>query len=140
MISPDGTGFTVDVKLAKLTDNTIRKFNGTGRLFSMTHPHDGRLIQTFENVTSEYWVLNTDYKNYAVVWSCEETGGNSKREEKSFFLRCLKSNTFFSLESAWILSRSNKFSPEIEAKVISLFPALHLNSTWFRDTEQSEKK
>lgn len=58
----------------------ISRINGTGRLESAVPPIDGRLVVNFNGNDSDYWVLNTDYSNYAVVWSCANVGNNSMRK------------------------------------------------------------
>jgi len=43
----------------------------------------------------DYWVLDTDYENYSVVWSCVNSGGQSLRK---FPYQILIRNQFCSLE------------------------------------------
>lgn len=47
----------------------------------------------------DYWVLDTDYDNFAVVWGCFQPG------------------TLIRAESAWILSREPKLKDTIVRRV-----------------------
>lgn len=58
----------------------VIRINGTARLESTVPPIDGRLIVNFNGNDSDYWVLNTDYNNYAIVWSCANVANNSMRK------------------------------------------------------------
>lgn len=51
------------------------------------------------DVSANYWVLGTDYENYAVVWGCFGVG------------------TTLRAESAWILSRTPQLSAASLAQV-----------------------
>ena len=49
--------------------------------------------------TSNYWILDTDYDNYSIVFSCKNL---SKRK---------------SAEAAWLLSKTRTLNPDISDKV-----------------------
>ncbi|XP_058448744.1 lazarillo protein-like [Malaya genurostris] len=64
----------------------------------------------------DYWILATDYREYAVVWSCRPNGVNS-------------------IESAWVLSRN----PTLESTALVLannVVAANLAKDSFRSTQQ----
>ncbi|XP_050405749.1 apolipoprotein D-like [Patella vulgata] len=50
-----------------------------------------------------YWVLDTDYTTYTVVFSCESLGGLAH------------------IEFAWILTRNNTISDSLKQKVFQIF-------------------
>lgn len=66
-------------------------------------PLVGKLIVAFNKqtpgTTPNYWILDTDYENYAIVWNCV-----SMRNGKS-------------ADVAWILSRTTTLSADVEEKV-----------------------
>jgi lipocalin len=70
---------------------------------------------------SNYWVLSTDYVNYAFVVSCMDLGVNR------------------SLESFWLLSRSFTLSPTIRARADELVTK-HLDSSRIRKTVQDNQQ
>lgn len=68
-------------------------------------PIEGKLNVTFAPVPvpaskANYWILDTDYSNYAVIWGCEQFGNEGK-----------------SAEAAWVLARSTILSPVVQTKV-----------------------
>ncbi|KAK9889509.1 hypothetical protein WA026_004790 [Henosepilachna vigintioctopunctata] len=65
-----------------------------------------------------YWVLDTDYENYALVWSCVDFG-------------------LFNAKNAWILTRARNPTPDIIQKVHSIADKLHVDRTFFSKTDQS---
>ncbi|XP_055639230.1 lazarillo protein-like isoform X1 [Toxorhynchites rutilus septentrionalis] len=65
---------------------------------------------------SDYWVLGTDYTNYALVWSCR--GNNSH-----------------SVESAWVLSRTPVLD-NMSHVYVNILIGTHLKPDSFRMTEQ----
>uniref|UniRef100_A0A336KHH5 CSON009565 protein n=1 Tax=Culicoides sonorensis TaxID=179676 RepID=A0A336KHH5_CULSO len=79
-LNSDNATISVVNQMTILPNKTaILSINGTGRLQSTEPPIDGRLFVNFFGNESDYWVLNTDYNNYAVVWSCANFGNNSMR-------------------------------------------------------------
>lgn len=70
---------------------------------------------------SNYWVLDTDYTSYSVVWSCEQTSPTSYTEY------------------AWVLSREQYMTPEMYARVYRVIAANNINIDDFRFTEQSAR-
>uniref|UniRef100_A0A023EJI8 Apolipoprotein D n=1 Tax=Aedes albopictus TaxID=7160 RepID=A0A023EJI8_AEDAL len=94
-------------------DGTVRVFNSmlippsdtrssiVGRAV-LSYPHKetipAKLLVTFNGVpvASNYWVMDTDYDNFAVVWSCFQVG------------------SLIHTEGAWILSRE----PELDDSIV----------------------
>ncbi|XP_001660233.2 apolipoprotein D [Aedes aegypti] len=97
-------------------DGTVRVFNSmlippndvrssiVGRAvvsYPNKDPVPAKLIVTFNGVpvASNYWVLDTDYDNFSVVWSCFQIGG------------------IIHTQGAWILSREPELSDSIKHRV-----------------------
>ncbi|KAJ9592178.1 hypothetical protein L9F63_001294 [Diploptera punctata] len=68
-------------------------------------------------VDAPYWVLGTDYENYAVVWSCSNFG-------------------LFSTRNAWILTRSRYPPLEIMEKAYSVVDKYGISRAYFIRTDQ----
>lgn len=82
------------------------------------------MIAVFGTRQASYWVLDTDYDNYALVYSCTTMGPN-------LYPFPLK------LESAWILGRGQSLSDDAQQKVnkaIDSSPLLKRSS--FQKTKQ----
>lgn len=123
-----------DPSVARLTVvNSGILFNGTsGTAFEVrgvavpSFPEDssnpGKFSVAFfgaEPDRSNYWVLDTDYTNYSVVWSCEQISAQSYNE------------------FAWVLSRSKEVTSESYAKIYSAICANNVQVGDFRFTDQS---
>ncbi|CAG0917470.1 unnamed protein product [Notodromas monacha] len=98
-------------------EDTPRVINGTA---SETFD-DGVLAVSFQNVprTGEYRVLETDYKNFACIYSCIDV----------FFL--------LRIEFAWILARRNKLSPEMLARAQRVLASNNVDPAILVDTVQN---
>ena len=73
----------------------------TGTLLQPFSGHKGRLLMSiFPGIYANYWVLDTDYNTYAVVWSCFPFGMSNRKE-------------------VWILSRSSTMDNETYDKIIA---------------------
>ncbi|ETN60996.1 apolipoprotein D [Anopheles darlingi] len=113
-------GECVTAEYSLNADGSVRVFNSmrprdsatgtrqsdTGRAvvaFPDESPLEAKLNVTFDatavDVTANYWVLGTDYDNFAVVWGCFGVG------------------TTLRAESAWVLSRTPQLSAASEAQV-----------------------
>ncbi|XP_052129459.1 apolipoprotein D-like [Frankliniella occidentalis] len=89
-------------------------------------PAEGKLSVTFRipvvgNKTAPYWVLNTDYSNYSVVYSCSAVLG---------FLRA---------ESAWILSRTRTVDdPAVHKAIEEAVVKAGISRNSFQKTDQQD--
>lgn len=85
------------IKLGKRTS-----VEGTAKLsFPDEVPLQGKISVSFYNkpFTPNYFVMETDYTNYSIVWNCNNIGENETQEV------------------AWILSRTSELTEEIQLKV-----------------------
>ncbi|KAM7351003.1 apolipoprotein D-like [Cochliomyia hominivorax] len=85
---------------------------------------DGKLKVKFDNMpafvgAADYWVLDTDYDNYSVVYSCTDVGGlvNGK--------------------VVWILTRERKPDPKYIEKARSVIKESGLSLAPLKETDQS---
>lgn len=64
-------------------------------------PLQGKISVSFFNkpFTPNYFVMETDYENYSIVWNCNNIGENESSEQ------------------AWVLSKSSELTEEIQLKV-----------------------
>uniref|UniRef100_T1D4U3 Apolipoprotein D n=1 Tax=Psorophora albipes TaxID=869069 RepID=T1D4U3_9DIPT len=84
-------------------------------------PVEGRLNVTFRGPpnNSNYWVMDTDYDNYAVIYSCKNLS-----ETKS-------------AEAAWVLSKQRTINPEV-LPIVDQLVDRYLVRADMRTTEQSQ--
>ncbi|XP_049863549.1 uncharacterized protein LOC126358898 [Schistocerca gregaria] len=75
-------------------------------------------------VTGPYWVLDTDYESYSIVWACREP-----TDETSNIT-----------ENSWILSRSAQMTEEQEQQVNDKLEALGLTRSRYTDTPQDPQQ
>ncbi|KAG8240847.1 hypothetical protein J6590_100807 [Homalodisca vitripennis] len=73
------------------SSSTARSINGTAVLED-SNKMEGKLLVTFpiaiiQRITSKYWVLDTDYSNWAVVWSCFSLGSLAHSESAWILVR-----------------------------------------------------
>jgi len=66
-----------------------------------------------------YWVLDTDYDNYSVVWSCNDL-------------------TFFNFQIVWFLSRSRFPNEDTKRRVYHTMESLGLRTSLLIKTEQTK--
>ncbi|XP_049530212.1 apolipoprotein D-like [Anopheles darlingi] len=112
----------VTAEYSRYEDGSIRVFNSAVRLTDgLLYAVDGRAVLSYPEVDvleaklnvsfygapndeSNYWVLDTDYENYSIVWSCEPLG-----EDRS-------------LEYYWLLSRTPSLpeDEELREKILTL--------------------
>ncbi|KAK9873416.1 hypothetical protein WA026_022478 [Henosepilachna vigintioctopunctata] len=65
-----------------------------------------------------YWVLETDYKNYSVVFSCTQV-------------------SLINAKFAWILTRERKPSEEVLAKAHAVFDKYHLSKDLLKTNQEN---
>ncbi|XP_015186402.1 PREDICTED: uncharacterized protein LOC107071706 [Polistes dominula] len=84
-------------------------------------PNESKLIVTFPSVPfagdAPYWVLGTDYKNYAVVWSCRNYG-------------------IFNAKIVWILARERSPSVAIMKDAYQVLDRNKISRAYFIRTDQ----
>lgn len=66
-----------------------------------------------------YWVMGTDYANYAVIWSCFNLPDN-------------RSN-----ESAWVISRTPQVTPDIKQRYAEVLAENNIVYEAMRETDQN---
>lgn len=86
-------------------------------------PLEGKLNVTFGGPpnNSNYWIMDTDYDNYAIIYSCKNLSENK------------------SAEAAWVLSKQRTILPEVQPTVDQLVDR-YLVRADMRVTEQSQSK
>lgn len=91
--------------------------------FPNSVPLEGKLNVTFGGppISSNYWIMDTDYDNYAVIYSCKNLSDNK------------------SAEAAWVLSKQRTIRPELQATVDELVDR-YLVRADMRVTEQGQSK
>ena len=93
---------------------------GSAAILNTNEP--AKLLVTFQfgpiKVSSDYWVLETDYNTYSLVYSCRSVLGNKS-------------------EFAWILSRRNTLSQDIVNNLRNKLTAYGIDVNQFLITDQS---
>lgn len=84
-------------------------------------PLEGKLNVTFGGppANSNYWIMDTDYDNYAIIYSCKNLSENK------------------SAEAAWVLSKQRTLEPRVVATVDELVDK-YLVRADMRKTEQRQ--
>ncbi|KPI92172.1 Apolipoprotein D [Papilio xuthus] len=74
---------TVDVSNTQVVNQNLEVVNGSAVL--ATTDGSAKLLVSFPNAPapSEYWILATDYDNYALVYSCRNLNNQQRRGKKS---------------------------------------------------------
>lgn len=72
-------------------------------------------------ISSNYWIMDTDYDNYAIIYSCKNISQSK------------------SAEAAWVLSKQRTISSEVQPTVDYLVDQ-YLSRSDMRITEQSQSK
>nr|XP_012144193.1 PREDICTED: apolipoprotein D-like isoform X1 [Megachile rotundata] len=82
---------------------------------------DPKLVVTFPSIPlpldAPYWVLDTDYETYSVVWSCTNFG-------------------VFSVRNAWILTREPKPPVPVLEKAYQVLDKNNISRAYFIRTDQ----
>ncbi|XP_045472708.1 apolipoprotein D-like [Harmonia axyridis] len=119
-LADDGTIKVFNQQIDKLT-NKARSIEGTAR--PQNNDKEAKLIVNFNNlpinIDAPYWVLETDYESYAVVWSCTDLG-------------------IFNTKFAWILTRERNPPSEVLEKAHAVFDKFNLNKKKLIKTEQKD--
>ncbi|XP_055335556.1 apolipoprotein D-like isoform X2 [Paramacrobiotus metropolitanus] len=94
-----------------------------GEAYAPDPIHDpGKMKIRFPNVTAgfvpvmdtDYWILDTDYTSYAVVWSCTSMD--------------IFGASFMNAQSLWVLSRTPELSPDRLQRIKTWLTRLGINS------------
>jgi len=107
--------------------NVATKANGDldkilGSAYVPDPEHPGELLVQFPgNPEGSYWILETDYHNYSVVYSCTD-----------FLFGAIK------LEFAWILAREKHLDPEMLEHATNVLVENGIDITPLEDTIQNE--
>lgn len=92
-----------------------------GEANQVSRSDEGKLSVQFPtlpvNFSAPYWVVDTDYDSYAVVWSCCELG-------------------FFHSSNAWILTRERNPPDSVLQKAFAAVERSKINSAFFLKTDQ----
>lgn len=113
LVDISSTQFCISYKLyALLLRKTNKVFLVVLKLF--------HIILSAPN-NSNYWIMDTDYDNYAIIYSCKNLSDNK------------------SAEAAWVLSKQRTLKPEVHSKVDQLVEQ-YLVRADMRVTEQSQSK
>lgn len=114
----NNTVVVVNSQINSFTGNP-GSIRGIARTPNATEP--AKLKVKFDSVPVEgnYWVLATDYKTYAVVYSCD-------------------SLKFLNFKYAWILTREQNPPESVIATALEIAEKNHLNKKWFLQTDQKD--
>lgn len=108
----------VNKQISSLT-GVASSIEGIGRLIGRSD--DSKLTVTFPSLPlpfdAPYWVLDTDYESYAVVWSCTNLG-------------------VFNVRNVWILTREPKPPVAVLEKAYQVIDRNNISRAYFIRTDQ----
>ncbi|XP_076752505.1 apolipoprotein D-like [Xylocopa sonorina] len=115
----DGPSINILNKQISALTGVSSSIEGVGK--PILKMEDAKLIVTFPTlplpVDAPYWVVDTDYKTYAVVWSCSNFG-------------------VISMRNVWILAREPKPSVSILEKAYQVLDKNNISRAYFIRTDQ----
>ncbi|CAH0724605.1 unnamed protein product, partial [Brenthis ino] len=92
-----------------------------GQAVPESQSQEAKLLVRFPSlpvsIDAPYWVIDTDYDNYSLVWGCLQLGP-------------------FHLNNAWILTRKRKPGKEVLQKVYDIANANKIDKSYFLRTDQ----
>ncbi|OQV23858.1 putative Apolipoprotein D [Hypsibius exemplaris] len=97
--------------------------NATGVAYAPNASIPAKLKVKFDNQPNvgDYWVVDTDYSNYAIVWSCKNIASG-----------------LFHISYSWVLGRnSNGFSPAVEGTIDQLLAKNNIDATLYEEVVQT---
>ncbi|CAH0728579.1 unnamed protein product, partial [Brenthis ino] len=112
---------TVSVYNTQVLDQQLSTITGSARAAS--DDGSGKLLVTFPGTPAEadYWVLDTDYNSFALVYSCRNLTGNQRRIY------------------SWKLSRTRELSADANTRINSVMNSVNvLNQRYFARIEHSD--
>ncbi|XP_045478258.1 uncharacterized protein LOC123683308 [Harmonia axyridis] len=114
---------TMRVLNQDINSKTQKKSSIEGNARLAGKPDEAKLLVNFPargaRVDAPYWILETDYDNYAVVWACSEYPRVSTKY-------------------AWILTRKRNQSEDILNKAYNVFERLNLSKKDLFKTDQTD--
>ncbi|XP_045447234.1 apolipoprotein D-like [Melitaea cinxia] len=113
----------ISVVNKQLSSFTGMKSQIEGEAIQVSRSDEGKLAVRFPslpvNIAAPYWVADTDYDNYSLVWSCYEFG-------------------VFHTRNAWILTRQRDPPMEILEKAYAAADKNNINRAYFLKTDQKD--
>lgn len=117
-LNDNGTVTVVNQQISSFT-GTAASIKGSAKFEGK--PNESKLWVTFPTVPfggeAPYWVLGTDYDNYAVVWSCTDFG-------------------MISSKFVWILAREPSPSVEVMQKAYAILDKNEISRAYLTRTDQ----
>ncbi|CAK1550414.1 unnamed protein product [Leptosia nina] len=121
-----GTTTAVDVYNTQVINRTLDSIRGTADIAKSANT--GKLIVTFpiagtnRTTATDYWILDTDYTSYALVYTCNNLEDESRRV------------------SSWKLSRTKVLSSEAANKINAVVARIPvLNQQYYEKNDQSDE-
>ncbi|KAM3958993.1 apolipoprotein D [Aphomia sociella] len=115
----DGTLAVVNKQLSSFTGIQSEI---DGEATQISRSDEGKLSVRFPslpvNVAAPYWVVDTDYDNYAIIWSCNDFG-------------------LFHTRNSWIMTRDRNPQLFVMEKVYKSLDKNNINRAYFLRTDQS---
>ncbi|KAL3286333.1 hypothetical protein HHI36_000841 [Cryptolaemus montrouzieri] len=120
-LNEDGTVKVFNEELNSITGSQT-SIEGVARFAGAAK--DAKLLVRFPSVPVQfgevpYWILETDYDSYAVIWSCTEL-------------------PIISTKFAWILTREQNPSPEVLQKAYGVFDRFNLDKGALEKTDHKD--
>ncbi|XP_023019744.2 apolipoprotein D isoform X1 [Leptinotarsa decemlineata] len=114
---------TIKVAMHQVSTITKKPNNFEGDIKLDNKTGEAKLIMGIPsmNIDVPYWVLDTDYKEYAVVWSCIQEGK-------------------FSVRFCWILTRKNTSRKEIMERAYDVLKKQNISRRPIEKTSQKNCK
>ncbi|XP_059055032.1 apolipoprotein D-like [Achroia grisella] len=118
---------TKDDGIMTVTNKQLSSFTGIqseidGEATQISRSDEGKLSVRFPslpvNVAAPYWVVDTDYDNYSIIWSCNDFG-------------------LFHTRNSWILTRERNPPLSVMEKVYKSLDKNNINRSYFLRTDQS---
>ncbi|KAG1934836.1 apolipoprotein Da [Pimephales promelas] len=102
-----------------LANGTVSFIEGTAKIVDASEPAKLE-VSFFEDAPpGPYWVLATDYDEYALVYSCSDFAG------------------LFHSEFSWILSRKRTLPKETVSELLDILNSQGINTDVFTETDQT---
>ncbi|XP_033226092.1 apolipoprotein D-like [Belonocnema kinseyi] len=107
--------------LINIVSGTNNSIEGTAKLVGKSG--ESKLTLSFPSlpvqIESSFWILDTDYSNYSVAWSCQDFG-------------------LFNTKIAWIFTRERHPENEVLLKAYEVFNKYDLDKSFLVRTNQKD--